>query len=87
MWLRLLRSYGYRTGHAVIRFPLLDLLAQRLKRLLDGTVFIDAVDGEKETHCVCAAAIVQGVLQLIAAISASSMLRRIFPRLLSRNAL
>ena len=45
MWLRLFRSYGNRTGHAVIRFPLLDLLVQGLKRLFDGTVFIDAVDG------------------------------------------
>ena len=48
LWLWLLRSYGHRTGHAVVRFPLLDLLVQRLKRLFDGTVFIDAVDGIRE---------------------------------------
>jgi hypothetical protein len=46
MWLWLLRSY--RTSRAVIRFPLLDLLGQRLKRLFNGTVFIDAVDGIRE---------------------------------------
>ena len=47
MRLRFLRSYGHGTGHAVIRFPLLNLLVQRFKRLFDGTVFIDAVDGSQ----------------------------------------
>ena len=36
------------TSHAVIRFPLLDLLVQGLKRLFNGTVFIDAIDGIRE---------------------------------------
>jgi hypothetical protein len=46
MRLWLLRSY--RTSRAVIRFPLLDLLVQGLKRLFNGTVFIDAIDGIRE---------------------------------------
>jgi hypothetical protein len=48
MRLQFLRSYGDGTGDAAIRFPLLNLLVQRLKRLFNGTVFIDAVDGIRE---------------------------------------
>ena len=77
MRLRFLRSYGHRTDHAFVRFPLLNLLIQRFKRLFDGTVFIDAVlESENETHCICAAAIVQGVLQQTTAIS--TMVGRIY---------
>jgi len=48
MRLQFLGSYGDGTGDAAIRFPLLNLLVQRLKRLFNGTVFIDAVDGIRE---------------------------------------
>jgi hypothetical protein len=46
--MRLWLFRSYRTSSAVIRFPLLDLLVQGLKRLFNGTVFIDAIDGIRE---------------------------------------
>ena len=78
MWLRLLRSCGHRTGHAVIRFPLLDLLVQDLSDFSTArSLLTPSMVSVKERHPVCAAAIVQGVPQQATAIKASKMLCRI----------
>ena len=79
MWLRLLRSHGHRTGHAVFRFPFLDLRVQRylsdfstVRSLLTPSML-----SEKETHRVSAAAIVPGVLQQATVVRTSNLSKRI----------
>jgi hypothetical protein len=77
MRLRLLRSYGHGTGHAVLRFPLLNLIVNDLSDFSTArSLLTPSMESENETHRICAAAIVQGVLQQTTAVS--TMVGRIY---------
>ena len=70
MRLQFLRSYGHGTGDAAIAFHFSICSSNDLSDFSTArSLLTPSMVSENETHCVCAAAIVQGVLQQTTAIS------------------